>query len=297
MWLACVLVVCACVTGIVKAEETSEKTTLVAYGEKFDEFRQTLAEMRAAGIVFADYHVHVMKNGIMTVERMAEYQKITGIPIGMVENAGRHGWILSDNEKITEYLDVAEREAYRENPEKKAFLIGIQVNDRDWYEVISPENLKRLDFVLADTLVMVNEDGSPAPLWEMPADYDEEEAEVWMERYFAHCRRVLQEPITIWADPTYLPEFCEDKYDELWTDARLAELIDLCVKNGIAIEIQSASKFATERFFRMALERGATLTFGSNNFDDEPKSTERWTAIWKALKFRNEQVLKLPTEK
>jgi len=263
-----------------------------SYKQNFANFRPVLEEMQKAGVAFADYHVHVTDGGKMTPEGVREFQKFTGIPLGMLENVGR-GWSLDSNEKISAFIDAAEKEAYRENPNRKAFLIGIQVNDRDWYRVISEENRKRLDYILADTLVMVNPDGSPAPLWEMPSDYSEEDAETWMKRYFAHCCTVLSEPITIWADPTFLPDFCADQYDKLWTNERLATLIDLCVKNQIAIEVQSSSKFATERFFRMALERGAKLVFGSNNYDDQPKSTERWTAIWRNLQPKKSQILYL----
>lgn len=273
------------------ASVSAAEGDISAYKVNFDAFRSCAEAQLKAGIPLGDYHVHIMNGGAMTSAGVAEYQKYTGICIGMVENAGR-AWLLSDNEKISAFIDAAESAAYRENPNKKAFLIGIQVNDRDWQEAISPENLARLDYILGDTLIMMKPDGSPQPLWELPKDYDAD-PNVWMEGYFAHCMRVLEEPLTIWADPTWLPKFCEDKYDELWTDERLEALVEKAVKNGIAIEIQADSLFQRERFVRIAVNKGAKICFGMNNFDDEPNSLEKWRWFFENFKPGKEQFLQI----
>lgn len=270
----------------------AQKTVgIQTYEANFETFRPTLNRIQKDGIEFADYHVHLMNGGTMTAQSVADYQKAIGIPLGVLENAGRE-WILSDNQKISAWLDELEAAAFRDDPNHKAFLIGIQVNDRDWFRTISPENLARLDYVLADTLVMTKPDGTPQPLWELPKDWDVD-PEVWMKGYFAHCLRVLDEPVTIWADPTYLPDFCADRYDQLWTDERLNALIEKAVRNGIAIEVQSPSRFANQRFFRMALAKGAKLVFGTNNFDDQPKTMSGWVSFFENVPIRNEQILHL----
>ncbi|MDO5581881.1 MAG: hypothetical protein Q4G69_12190 [Planctomycetia bacterium] len=267
---------------------------IVSYEKNYDKYRSRLDSIRNHGLDLMDYHVHIMKDGTMVPETVLEYAKYTGLQIGMVENAGRK-WLLSDNEKIAAYLDEAEKAACQADQNHRAFLIGIQINDRDWYKVISPENLARLDYVLADTLVMSKPDGSPQPLWELPKDL-KTDPEIWMKEYFAHCLKVLDEPITIWADPLYLPEFCRDKADQLWTEDRMNALAEKAVRNHIAIEIQGPSPYPLEKFLRIALSKGAKICLGTNNFDDQPKSMEKWIRFFDEFKIRNDQLLHLKSK-
>lgn len=261
------------------------------YKKDFDQWRPMIDRLQKNGLSLMDYHVHIMKDGLMTPQTVEEYALYTGLKLGMLENAGRE-WILSNNDIISAWLDEAEKAAFKNGSGKKAFLIGIQVNDRDWYKVISKENLARIDYVLADTLVMTKPDGTPQPLWELPKDY-KVDPELWMKKYFEHCMTVLSEPITIWADPLYLPEFCRDKANELWTNERMEALIDLAVKNHIAIEIQGPSPYPLDKFITMAIHKGAKFCLGTNNFDDKPKSRDKWKWFFDNYKIKNEQLLHL----
>lgn len=275
--------------------QTENTANISAYKNNFDLWRPLIESLEKKGLTLMDYHVHIMKDGMMTPETVCEYARYTGLRIGILENAGRK-WILSNNAIISTWLDEAEKAAYKDDPNKKAFLIGIQVNDRDWYKIISPENIKRIDYVLADTLVMVKPDGSPLPLWELPEDYDVD-PEVWMNEYFKHCMTVLDEPITIWADPLYLPVFCRDKADQLWTLERMDALIDKVVENNIAIEIQGPSSFPLDKFIPLAIAKGAKFCLGTNNFDDKPKSMENWKWFFDNYRISNDQLIRLEPKK
>ena len=66
-----------------------------------------------------------------------------------------------------------------------------------------------------------------------------------MERYMRHNLRVLAEPITILANPTYLPPAVEGMYDQLWTDARMRKVIQAAVDNNVALEINAQQRIAT----------------------------------------------------
>ena len=85
-----------------------------------------------------------------------------------------------------------------------------------------------------------------------------------MDLYIAHHLKVLSEPITIWANPTYLPELFRSRYDELWTDSRMKTVIDAAIKNHVAIEINSNFRIPNARFIKMAKAAGAKFTFGTN---------------------------------
>ena len=151
------------------------------------------------------------------------------------------------------------------------FSSDLQVNDRDWMTKHSKALLDRFDFILADTMIMPmpDDDGEPVKLW-ISDGYKIDDPEAWMERYVRHNLRVLSEPVTILANPTYLPPSVEHLYDELWTDDRMKTIIQAAIDNEVALEINARSALPSDRFIRMAKRMGAKFSFGSNNFDAQP---------------------------
>lgn len=219
-------------------------------------------------VIFSDYHIHI--RGGMTPEKAAQRQEASGILSGILENFGRE-WPLSNNIALATFMSRAA--SARANG--KPLQIGIQVNDRDWHQQIDSGLLKRLDFILADTMIMgVTAEGKPCRLWLPGVSIDDPEA--WMEEYMKHNLRILSEPISILANPTYLPPCISNRYDRLWTDVRMKQLIAKAVEKGIAFEIQAGSNYPSQNFLKLAKKMGAKFTWGSNNFDDKTKSLFRW---------------------
>lgn len=212
-----------------------------------------------AYLPFIDYHIHI--RGGMTVEKAVDRQAVTGINSGVLENLGAD-WPIATDGQLKAFIDHAAG---------KPVYVGVQVNDRDWHTKHAPELLKRLDYVLADTMIMAMpaDDSPPVKLW-MPELYKIDDPERWMERYMRHNLRVLSEPISILANPTYLPPAVKDLYDRLWTDERMKQVIQKAIEKGVALEIQAKSEYPKERFIRMAKQMGAKFSLGSNNFDDKP---------------------------
>jgi histidinol phosphatase-like PHP family hydrolase len=97
-----------------------------------------------------------------------------------------------------------------------------------------------------------------------------------MEEYMKHNLRILGEPISILANPTFLPPCISNRYDRLWTEVRMKQVISKAIEKGIALEIQAGSSYPNPRFIKLAKEMGAKFSFGSNNFDDKSKSLTRW---------------------
>ncbi len=220
--------------------------------------------LAAASIPVIDYHVHL--RGGMTVEKAMARQAVTGINIGVLKNIGK-GWPVETDEHLRAFLDgVGGRPVF----------VGLQVNDRDWMDRHSSDLLKRLDYVLADTMIMPmpDDDGPPVKLWQADR-YAITDPEAWMQRYVQHNLRVLSEPITVLANPTWLPPAVKDRYDALWTDARMRRVIGAAVENHVALEINAGSGYPRERFIRMAKKMGARFTFGTNNFNDRPIDMRR----------------------
>jgi hypothetical protein len=145
---------------------------------------------------------------------------------------------------------------------KNSLYLGLQVARRDWPRMFSKEALNQVDYILADAMIFPNKEGRTIAIWVagMPLGEPQE----FMDLYVAHNLKVLSEPITIWANPTYLPDILNSRYDELWTDARMKSLIDAAVKNNVAIEINSRFKVPNAKFIKMAKTAGAHFTFGTN---------------------------------
>jgi hypothetical protein len=226
--------------------------------------RELMNRLAQQGITIVDFHVHL--RGGMTVDKAVHRQAVTGIRIGVLKNVGR-GWPIETDLQLRSLIDSVQGQAV---------FVGLQVNDRDWMEYHAPELLGRLDFVLADTMIMPmpDDDSPPVKLW-LSDQYEIQDPEAWMERYLRHNLRVLAEPITILANPTYLPPAVEHLYDQLWSDDRMKTVIQAAVQNGVALEINAGSGYPRDRFIRMAKELGAKFTFGTNNFDDLPIRMDR----------------------
>jgi len=211
-----------------------------------------------------DYHVHL--RGGMTVEKAMARQAVTGVNIGVLKNIGK-GWPIETDAQLRVFLDsVAGRSVF----------VGLQVNDRDWMTRHDRRLLGRLDYVLGDTMIMPMPDDNspPVKLWQADT-YSITDPEAWMERYVRHNLRVLAEPVTILANPTWLPPPVADRYDQLWTEARMRKIIRAAVDHGVALEINARSGYPHDRFIRLAKEMGAKFTFGTNNFNDKPIDMSR----------------------
>lgn len=222
------------------------------------------AECARRGITIVDYHVHI--RGGMTPELAVAREKAWIVRSSAMDNHGRE-WDTKSNDQLRKFAE-------RSRAVSGKMPVGIQVNDRDWFRQITPETRDRFDFILADTMIWGKRpDGLDNRLWH-PQKIDNPEK--WMKGYFAHCMRILDEPISILANPTYLPMEIADRYDSLWTDERMQKLIEKAVKRGIAIEIQAGSPYPRPRFLQMAKRMGAKFSFGTNNFDSRPKDLARW---------------------
>ena len=238
--------------------------------------RAQVARLKAKGIPLTDYHIHI--RGGMTFEKALDWMKQTGVRSGVLENAGRD-WPLSDNDKIKAFIEDA-----RKFPE---LLVGLQVNDRDWFKVIDPELQARLDFVLSDAMVMDYQ-----KLW-LENEYTIDDENAWLEKYFNHCMTIVNEPITIFANPTYLPNKVVHRYDDFWSEDRMEKLIDAAVKNNVALEIQSGTNFPNRKFIQLAMDKGAKITIGRNNHNDSPNELKRSFDWLEELDIKPENMLDL----
>jgi histidinol phosphatase-like PHP family hydrolase len=240
-------------------------------------FKLLQHECKKRGIVITDYHIHI--RGGMTPQLAAKRELDSGIRSSAMENHGRE-WEIFDNEKLVAFAEKAKKI----DVNGRKMPVGIQVNDRDWFRQIDEKTRSKFDYILADTMIMGKlPDGRDNRLWLVKEIAD---ADKWMEEYIAHNLKVLDEPIDILANPTYLPLPIADQYDRLWTEERMKKIISKAVEKGIAIEIQAMSPYPRPKFLKLAKKMGAKFSFGTNNFDPRPKDLSRWleVIVWLDLK-------------
>ena len=240
--------------------------------------RRLQEECAKRGIVLVDWHLHI--RGGMTPEMALQRERDSGIRSSAMENHGRE-WEIYDNAKLQAF-------AVRSRAVNPKMPVGIQVNDRDWFRQIDAETRAKFDYILADTMIMGKlPSGRDNRLWMVEEIPDPEK---WMADYFVHTLRILGEPISILANPTYLPKPLKDDYERLWTEERMKAVVGKAVERGIALEIQAGSPYPSLKFLKLAKEMGAKFSFGTNNFDPTPKDLSRWLEAITALDLRADDI-------
>ncbi|MBP5640085.1 MAG: hypothetical protein J6X55_11440 [Victivallales bacterium] len=230
-------------------------------------FNMLMTSCKKRGITLTDWHLHI--RGGMTPALAADRELDSGIRSTAMENHGRE-WEIYDNARLRAFADEAKKVVVGDH----RLPVGIQVNDRDWFKQIDSETRSRFDYILADTMIMGKlPSGRDNRLW---LDQSIPNPAEWMEGYVAHTLRILDEPITILANPTYLPKEVAAFYDALWTEERMKAVISKAIDHGIALEVQAGSPFPRPCFLKMAKTLGARFSFGTNNFDPTPKDLSRW---------------------
>jgi hypothetical protein len=201
-----------------------------------------------------DLHAHL--KGGLTIEQALALSRATGMFLGIAANCGKGFPIQTD----------ADAAAYVDSLRGQPVFVAMQAEGREWVSMFSKETRARFDYVFTDGMTWTNPAGRRMRLW-MP-----EEAEVgpdeqaFMDLLVSKIVGILEtEPIDVYVNPTFLPQSIADRYDSLWTEERMAQVIDAAVKGGVAIEINGRYRIPSERFLRLARAKGAKFTIGTNN--------------------------------
>lgn len=206
----------------------------------------------------ADLHVHVTAATAKTLDerymKAAELSKQMGIVFGIAEEPG---------DKDMSQMDIM-IDSYRKAVDKYPLYLGLQVLTDGWTNHYSKEALAKIDYVMADAMIMpVN--GRYVAIWRPEVKFSDPED--FMKRYIEYHLKVFREPINIWCNATYLPSYFMGSYDDLWTEKRMKTLIDTAVKKNIAIEINSTFRIPSKKFILLAKAAGAKFSLGSNAHD------------------------------
>ncbi len=218
-----------------------------------ERYAQVLALGRA-NFPLVDLHAHL--KGGLTIDQVLALSRGTGMFLGVAVNCGQGFPIQTDADAV----------AWVESMKGQPVFLGMQAEGREWVSMFSRETRARFDYVFTDSMTWTNAAGKRMRLF-VPEEVEiGPDVQAFMDLLVSKTVGILEtEPIDVYVNPTYLPAVIASRYDELWTEARMTQVVDAAVKNGVAIEIGARYRIPSERFLRLAKLKGARFTFGTNN--------------------------------
>jgi hypothetical protein len=201
-----------------------------------------------------DYHVHLKPD--LTLDAAIAKSMRDGVAYGIAANCGRDNAVDSD----------AALRAYVQSLQGKPVFAAMQAEGREWLQMFSRAAAAEFDYIFTDAETWTDNHGKRMRLWHPEEVGAIANAEEFMETLVDRTVGILNnEPVDIFANPTFLPALLAKDYETLWTDARRHRVIDAAVRNGVAIELNDRYKLPSASFVKMAKSAGAKFTFGANN--------------------------------
>ena len=232
------------------------------------------------GFQLIDYHVHL--TGMFTIEKAVQLSKTRNVKFGIVEHPGP-GYAIKNDEDLKAYIDKLK---------KHPVYIGLQPMLTNWTEDFSKELLDQLDYILMDADTIPLEDNQYLSIWRHN-NYIED-LDSFMSMYMNHIENILtNEPITIFARPTYLPVNFSRYYDKVWTDERIDKIIQLAKQRNIALEISTPMHVPSKKFIMKAKEAGLKSTLGTNARNDDAGKMHYGIQIIKECNLSKDDFLQL----
>jgi hypothetical protein len=200
-----------------------------------------------------DYHVH-LKGGLTLDQALANSRRL-GIDYGIAINCGL-GFPVHNDASVHDYLETMKGQPC---------YVALQGEGREWMTLTSPESVARFDYCFTDAMTFRDDSGRRVRIWlpeETPAIPD---PQAFMDMLVRRIQSIMQEPIDIYANPTFLPDQIAAQYDLLWTPERMNKVIDAAILNDVAIEINARRSIPSPAFIKAAKAAGAKFSFGTNN--------------------------------
>jgi hypothetical protein len=248
---------------------------LNAYEPLTDETAREWHRLAAANLPVVDYHVH-LKAGWSLEQALANARKV-GIMYGLAVNCGITFPVRTD----------AGVRAYIEGLKNAPVFVAVQGEGREWVTLVSKETLAQLDYAFTDAMTFTDDRGKRMRLWIKEEVGEIEDRQRFMDLYVDKIVGVIRdEPIDIYANPTFLPDVIASGYQELWTQERMSKVIEAAKKYDVAIEINNRYRIPSETFLKMAKQAGVKFSFGTNNSDANVGRMEYCLDMVKACNLR-----------
>jgi hypothetical protein len=225
--------------------------------EGIDETTDEIIRLQQQNFPTIDYHLHL--KGEWTVEQAAAQSRKYGITYGIAPNCGKK-FPITDDAGIVQWL-----ETMKDLP----FLLPMQAEGREWTDMFSPEAIALFDYRFTDAMTWTDHKGRRMRLW-IPEETFIDETQQFMDMLVDRaCHIFSSEPVDVYVNPTFIPDQLMPEYDALWTEKRMQRIIDACVQNNVAIEINNRYRIPSPAFIKLAKISGAKFTFGTNNTSAE----------------------------
>ena len=222
---------------------------------RFDAVDEEIVRLSTANYPLVDFHTHL--KGGLTMAQVLEHGFKTGLNHGVAVNGGL-GFSITNDAGVDGFLkSVAGQPVF----------LGMQAEGREWPTLFSPAAVARFDYVFTDGMTIFDHRGKRARLW-MKDEVDIPDKQAFMEHLVDTIVKILnEEPIDIYANPTFLPEILAKEYDALWTPERMERVIRAAANHGVAIEINNRYRIPSAQFLKRAKQAGLKFTLGTNNTD------------------------------
>ena len=223
--------------------------------DAIDEQNDDIIRLQQAYFPVIDFHVHLKG---WNQEQAMENSRRTGIYYGLAPNCGI-GFPVTSDEDIYTYLDTTKN---------LSCFQAMQGEGREWVTTFSEEARSKFDYVFTDAMTFTDHRGRRTRLWIPEEVHIDIPHENYMDIIVDRTVKVLlEEPIDIFVNPTFLPAQMSPDYDLLWTDERINRVIRALLDRGIALEINARYRLPGEKIIRAAKEAGVRFAFGTNNED------------------------------
>lgn len=232
---------------------SENNNTTTQQAPAIDETTDPIIRLHQENFPALDYHVHL--KGI-TAEQAAIRSRQLGINYALAPNCGIGFPITNDSEVIT----------YLETMKGQSFIQAMQGEGREWPQTFSEEVRKRFDFVFTDAMTFTDTKGRRTRLW-IPDEVFVEDEQQYMDLIVQKIVDVMQEPMDVYVNPTFLPAVMSDRYDDFWTEERMDKVISAMVTTNKVLEINNRYEIPNQEFIQKAKEAGLKFTFGTNNSD------------------------------
>jgi hypothetical protein len=218
-----------------------------------DEQNDGLIRLAQQNFPLIDAHLH-LKGGLTAADVDTMTRKY-GITYGVAPNCGK-GFPITNDQQVKHWLDSLKGHL---------FLLPMQAEGREWKYMFTGSAVEGFAYIFTDALTWTDHKGRRMRLW-IPEETFVDDKQQFMDTLVARtCEIISTESVNIYANPTFLPQQLQPEYDALWTQARMLKVIDACVSNQIAIEINCRYRIPSARFIALAKERGAIFSIGTNN--------------------------------
>jgi len=204
-----------------------------------------------------DLHVHLKGN--FTIDDAIAKSKAENIDYGIAVNCGV-GFPVHKDSQIDSV--VALFKAYPQ------FYLAMQAEGREWVNTFSKESIEKFDYVFTDAMTFFDEKGRRNRIWMKEETWIDDE-EKFMDYLVTTLVNILiNEPIDIYVNSTFLPAQMQNRYDIFWTPERMDKVIKAARDNNVAIEINNRYRIPSAEFIDRAKNAGVKFTVGTNNADE-----------------------------